>query len=108
MSSNIHSPKTYKEYKNLFDELSDIIIVDFYADWCGPCKKLAVSFKEWCKEFKKLSIIKVDVDNDEFDDLKEKYEVKGIPRILIFNNGNLIKDITGNRPDDILKVLNKV
>jgi thioredoxin 1 len=65
------------------------VVVDFYADWCGPCKAMAPMIKEAADEVGgKARIIKVDVDKNPA--AAGKYEVRAIPTIIIFKNGKLM------------------
>jgi thioredoxin len=65
-------------------------VLDFYADWCGPCQTLLPTVKKLASEYSdKVEILKVNIDNQR--DLAQKFKVKSIPSIF-FLNGNQIKD----------------
>ncbi|MFD1293944.1 thioredoxin [Lutibacter holmesii] len=62
------------------------VLVDFYADWCGPCKSMAPILKQLKSELKDgISIIKINVDNNQ--SIAAKYQVQGVPTFIIFKNG---------------------
>lgn len=64
------------------------VLVDFYADWCGPCQMMAPVLKEVAKEFgDKVSIIKVDVDKNQ--PVAQRFGVRSIPNIILFKNGEI-------------------
>ncbi|HKM30406.1 MAG TPA: thioredoxin [Bacilli bacterium] len=71
--------KQFKELKN------EIIVADFYADWCGPCKMIAPIFKEIAEEMPIYAFVKINVDESE--KLSMEQNVMSIPTIIIFRNG---------------------
>ncbi len=70
-----------------------LVLVDFYATWCGPCKMMHPIIEEIGKENPNLKIIKIDVDQHE--DLAREYGIMSIPTILLFRDGNLVKKNIG-------------
>lgn len=67
-------------------------VVDFYANWCGPCKMFGPIFEEVSGE-KDINFVKIDVDK--FSDIAREYGVMSIPTIILFENGMEIKRFTG-------------
>lgn len=62
------------------------VLVDFYADWCGPCKSMAPILKQLKAELKDaISIIKINVDTNQI--LASKYQVQGVPTFMVFKQG---------------------
>lgn len=83
----------YLENNNDFKEfISKRILVDFYADWCGPCKMLGTILEQ--VDF--IEVLKINVDN--FSNLAQKYGVMSIPTICIFSKGELKKKEIGFKP----------
>lgn len=65
------------------------VLVDFYADWCGPCQAMAPVLKEVAKAHEgKVKIIKVDVDKNQ--PLAQRFGVRSIPTLILFKNGKLV------------------
>ena len=72
-------------------------IVDFYADWCGPCKMMSPVIDKIAEEnAENIKVGKVNVDENQ--DLAMKYNVMSIPTILVFKNGNIAKTFVGVTP----------
>ncbi|OAX80238.1 thioredoxin [Emergomyces africanus] len=88
--------------KAQFSELlssSTIVVADFYADWCGPCKVIAPLFEQLANKFSRpsnVSFTKVDVD--EHQDVAQAYGVTAMPTFLIFKNGAVAQSIRGANP----------
>lgn len=79
----------YIEKNEELDELikNDLVLVDFYATWCGPCQLLSPILEELEKENKDLTIVKIDVDKAE--NIARSHGVMSIPTIEIYKKGNL-------------------
>ena len=87
-----------------FDAIKNngVVLVDFYADWCGPCKMLSPVLEELSSEYEgKANIVKVNVD--EVSELASEDGVMSIPNMFFIKNGEVVKQVVGYQPKAALK-----
>ena len=78
------------------------VLVDFWAEWCGPCKMIAPTLEELAEEYSEsLVIAKLDVDN--IPQTASSYGIRGIPALLIFKDGKPVDQIVGAVPKSVIK-----
>ena len=78
------------------------ILVDFWAEWCGPCKQIGPILEEIAEEKKdKIKILKLNVDEN--PQTPQKFGVRGIPTLMLFKDGNLIDTKVGSLPKNMLE-----
>ena len=72
------------------------VLIDFYADWCGPCQMTAPFIEQIANEHPEYVVAKVNVDEE--TELAAQYDVRGIPLLMVFENGEVIRQAAGTRP----------
>ena len=83
---------------------SGLVLVDFWAEWCGPCKALAPKLDEIAKEYTgKLVVAKVDIDQNK--ETPASYGVRGVPTLALFKDGEIVDQIVGNHPKESISAL---
>ena len=84
------------------------VLVDFWAEWCGPCKMLTPTIEALAEEYKDTSsIVKINVDDSPA--IATKYGIRSIPSILLFNNGDVIEQRVGAvSKDELAGMLDKI
>ena len=85
-----------EDFESLVSE--GIHLIDFYADWCGPCKMLSPILEEIGNERSSVKIVKVNVDEEE--NIAREYGIMSIPTLVLFENGSLKKSQTGFLPKE--------
>ncbi|SEL07407.1 thioredoxin [Aquimarina amphilecti] len=92
-------------FSNIIDSNTPVL-VDFYADWCGPCKTLAPILKEVKEELgTAIKIVKIDVDKNQ--PLAARYQVRGVPTMLLFKEGKQLWRQSGVlQKSDIIHIIN--
>jgi len=84
------------------------VLVDFWAEWCGPCKMLTPTIEALAEEYKDTSsIVKINVDDSPA--IATKYGIRSIPSILLFNNGDVVEQRVGAvSKDELASMLDKI
>ena len=77
------------------------VLVDFWAVWCGPCQMMGPIIEELAKKFEgKMKIGKLNVDEN--PETAQKYEILGIPSLKFFKNGEIVDEVTGLQPKEVI------
>ena len=82
--------------KNFEDEVlksEKTVLIDFYADWCGPCKILSTIVDEVAEENEKIKVVKINIDQEE--NLAVEYQILSIPTLVVIKNGKEVKRSVG-------------
>jgi thioredoxin 1 len=86
--------KTFTDSNFDNETKNGVVLVDFWAEWCGPCRRLAPAIDELAKQFEgRATIAKVNVDEN--PTVPGRYMIRGIPTLLLFKNGNLEETVVG-------------
>ena len=80
---------------------SNLVLVDFWAEWCGPCKQISPILEEIANEKDNLNILKLNIDENPVT--PQKYNVRGIPTLMLFKDGKLIDTKIGSLPKSSLE-----
>ena len=100
MSTNV-SPVSSTDFDREVTESDKLVVVDFWAEWCGPCKMIAPLLDEIAREMPdKVKIVKVNVDHEQ--QLAQKYGIYNIPTLLFFKGGAVREQVVGSAAKKVL------
>jgi len=94
-----------EEFDKILANPNTKVLVDFYADWCGPCKMMAPILETVANENPDQVILEVNVDEQE--ELMSRYKIMSIPTLIVFENGEIVKKAIGLQPKNQLEELIK-
>lgn len=80
-----------------------LVVVDFFATWCGPCKMIAPLLEKFSAEYTSAKFIKVDVD--EVGDVAQEYEISSMPTVLLIKDGQIVSKVIGANPAALKQAL---
>lgn len=91
-----------------YDEIpkTGAVVIDFYASWCSPCKKLTPEFSRLSNEYTTITFLKV--DSDEAEELCKHFEVSALPTVIFIKNGDIISIIKGFSLDKMVSELKEL
>jgi thioredoxin 1 len=80
---------------------NQLCLVDFWAEWCGPCRMIAPTIDAIADEFAgKIKVFKMNVDEN--PNTPTQFQIRGIPTLLIFKNGQIVDQLVGNQPKEVI------
>lgn len=93
--------KYLEKEEDFENKIKNTVIVDFYADWCNPCRMLGHNLEEMVENDPSINVLKINVDN--FQAIAYKFNVSSIPSVFLFKDGKQVYDFLGYRGKDELK-----
>ena len=78
-----------------------LTVIDFWAEWCGPCRMLGPTIESVAEEYAgKVKVFKMNVDQN--PETPTKFHIRGIPTVIFFKNGQPVDQLVGNQPKDVI------
>ncbi|KAF9023573.1 thioredoxin [Hymenopellis radicata] len=98
---------SHSQFKAIL-ESNKVVVIDFWATWCGPCRVISPIFAQLADqtEFADIEFYKVDVDEQE--EIAEEVQVRAMPTFIVFKDGKKVKDLVGANPGGLKVLLSSV
>lgn len=106
----VTSIKTLDEWQHMITQNS-VVVVDFYAAWCGPCRIIGPKFEDMSKEESmagKVAFAKVDVENEALQPVVQHYEISAMPTLMVFKDGQKSHKTVGANLDQVRQAIEQV
>lgn len=97
--------KTTKDFKKLLSD-NNLVLVDFFTSWCGPCKAIAPKLEELSNSPECNSVEFAKVNIGKLPDLQDRYSITSVPTFIMFKNGSIVGTVCGANLDQIKTVVN--
>jgi len=101
----VHEITSYQELEELMQSIprSQLVVLDCYAPWCGPCKNIAPLFEELSKEYNDVLFLKANVDK--IEELSDKFFVSAMPTFVFLKDRAAISKMEGSNPSKLLQFI---
>ena len=102
----VHQCSDLAELKQQLNEAGDkLVVIDFFATWCGPCKMIAPQIEEMSKSLENVVFLKVDVD--EAEDAAQEFNVSAMPTFIFMKNNAKVAELMGANADKLKELVEK-
>jgi len=102
----VHHVESFAEYKQkIKDAGGKLVVVDFFATWCGPCKRISPFLEELSGKMENVVFLKVDVD--ELEDVAREENITAMPTFYFYKNGTKVTDLVGAAQDKLKDIIEK-
>ncbi|KAK0062964.1 thioredoxin-1 [Biomphalaria pfeifferi] len=98
---NMKTVATKLEFDQLISTEKNLVVVDFFATWCGPCKVIAPQLQKWSEEYDDVTFVKIDVDEN--DETAEACGISAMPTFFLYKNGKKVDEIVGANAERLLE-----
>ncbi|XP_020238958.1 thioredoxin H3 [Cajanus cajan] len=100
-----HSPDKWKAHFEASKETNKLMVIDFTATWCGPCKFMEPIIEEFAAKYTEVEFIKIDVD--ELKGVSQEFNVQAMPTFILIKKGEVVDSVVGARKEELQKLIEK-
>ncbi|KAK7407326.1 hypothetical protein VNO78_09154 [Psophocarpus tetragonolobus] len=100
-----HTTAEWKAHFDASKETNKLMVIDFTATWCGPCKNMDPVIQEFATNYTNVEFIKIDVD--ELMGVSEEFQVQGMPTFILMKKGKVIDKVVGAKKEELQKLIEK-
>ncbi|MED6155614.1 hypothetical protein PIB30_006787 [Stylosanthes scabra] len=100
-----HSSAKWKAHFDASKETNKLMVIDFTATWCGPCKYMDPIFKDYSAKYTDVDFIKLDVD--ELMGVAQEFQVQAMPTFVLVKKGKIVDKVVGARKEELQKLIEK-
>ncbi|CAJ1931671.1 unnamed protein product [Sphenostylis stenocarpa] len=100
-----HSTAKWKAHFDASKETNKLMVIDFTASWCGPCKYMDPIIKEFAAKYTNVEFIKIDVD--ELMEVAQAFEVQTMPTFILIKKGKIVEKVVGAKKEELQKLIEK-
>ncbi|GAV63493.1 Thioredoxin domain-containing protein [Cephalotus follicularis] len=103
---SFHSSARWQSHFNDAKQTSQLMVIDFAASWCGPCKMMEPAFRAMSHKFSDVQFVRIDVD--ELSDVAQEFGVQAMPTFVLVKNGKEVDRVVGAKKDELEKKIDKL
>ncbi|EFJ51762.1 thioredoxin [Volvox carteri f. nagariensis] len=103
----LQSDKDFAEKLKAAADSGSLLICDFTAKWCGPCRMIAPIFSQLSNKFNDVSFVKIDIDNPGVSATVNDHSITGVPTFVYYKGGRRVESFSGARPDLLEELIKK-
>ncbi|KAI4328368.1 hypothetical protein L6164_020726 [Bauhinia variegata] len=100
-----HSTAKWKAHFDASKQTDKLMVIDFTATWCGPCKYMDPIIKDFAAKYTEVEFIKIDVD--ELMEVTQQFQVQAMPTFILVKKGKAVDKVAGARKDELQKLIEK-